>query len=97
VSTEPGFLLNSDPDRVDHTVRVPIALCGRVPCRVSDENGPIERGDLLTSSSTPGHAMRAEPILVDGQRVFKAGTIVGKALIAHARGRGVIDIFVSPG
>jgi hypothetical protein len=37
----------------------PIALAGRVPCKVSTENGPIKAGDLLTTSSTPGHAMKA--------------------------------------
>jgi hypothetical protein len=96
VSTAPGVLLNSDPDTPDRDELAPIALCGRVPCRVVDENGPIRRGDLLTSSSVPGHAMRAEPILVDGERVYRSGTIVGKALTPHASGQGVIDIFVSP-
>jgi hypothetical protein len=37
-----------------------VALAGRVPVKVSLENGPIEVGDLLTSaSSTPGVAMKA--------------------------------------
>ncbi|MCK9994433.1 MAG: hypothetical protein Dbin4_02953, partial [Alphaproteobacteria bacterium] len=39
---------------------VPLALSGRVPVKVSAENGPIKPGDLLTTSSTPGHAMRCE-------------------------------------
>lgn len=95
VSTAPGVLLNSDPDLLDGDRQVPVALCGRVPCRVVDENGPIRRGDLLTSSSVPGHAMRAEPIIVGDEPVYRSGTIVGKALAAHAAGRGVIDIFVS--
>ena len=97
VSTAPGVLLNSDPDAPDREGRVPVALCGRVPCRVVAENGPIRRGDLLTSSSVPGHAMRADPILVDGEPVYRSGTIVGKALATHSAGQGVIDIFVSPG
>jgi len=96
VSTAPGVLLNCDPDASDREGRVPVALCGRVPCKVVDENGPIHRGDLLTSSSIPGHAMRAEPVLVDGEPVYRSGTIVGKALAAHASGTGVIDIFVGP-
>jgi hypothetical protein len=37
----------------------PLTLCGRVPVKVTLEGGPIRRGDLLTASSTPGHAMRA--------------------------------------
>ena len=36
-----------------------IALMGRVPVKVSAENGPINPGDYLTSSSTPGVAMKA--------------------------------------
>lgn len=54
--------------------RPPVALAGRIKCKVSIENGPIDRGDLLTSSSTPGHAMKA----TDRDRSF--GAIVGKAL-----------------
>ena len=96
VSTKPGVLLNSDPDAPDRDGCAPIALCGRVPCRVVDENGPIRRGDLLTSSSIPGYAMRAEPIMVNDEPVYRSGTIVGKALGSHTVDRGVIDVFVSP-
>ena len=38
------------------------------------ENGPIEPGDLLTTSSTPGVAMKA----TDSSKLF--ATVVGKAL-----------------
>jgi hypothetical protein len=38
---------------------VPLALCGRVPVKVTLEGGPIRIGDYLTSSSRPGYAMRA--------------------------------------
>lgn len=48
----------------------PIALAGRVPVKVSEKNGKIRAGDLLTVSSTPGVAMRAT----------KAGVTIGKAL-----------------
>ncbi len=95
VSTTPGVLLNFEPETHGHDGRVPVALCGRVPCKVVDENGPIQRGDLLTSSSVPGHAMRAEAILVEGERVYRSGTIVGKALAAHSTGAGIIDVFVA--
>ena len=54
--------------------RPPVALAGRIKCKVSLENGPIEKGDLLTSSSTPGYAMKA----TDRDKSF--GAIVGKAL-----------------
>jgi hypothetical protein len=55
---------------------------------VTDEGGPIRRGDLLTPASTPGHAMRAAA----GAHV--PGTIVGKALEPHAEGEGMIEVFV---
>jgi hypothetical protein len=69
--------------------RAPIALVGKVYCRVDASHGPIAIGDLLTSSTTPGYAMRAcEPA-----RAF--GAIVGKALAAHAEGLGLIPMLVS--
>jgi len=47
-----------------------IALAGQVPCKVSTKNGPIQAGDLLTTSDIPGHAVKA----------VKPGPIVAKAL-----------------
>ncbi|MBX4190315.1 hypothetical protein KW791_03425, partial [Candidatus Parcubacteria bacterium] len=49
---------------------LPIALAGRVPLKVSTENGSIEIGDYLTTSSIPGVAMKAT----------KAGNVIGPAL-----------------
>ena len=93
ISTEPGFLLD-----VEHNIETenvfPVALCGRVPCKVVDENGPIKRGDLLTSSSTLGHAMKAKPSKMGEQEFFSPGTIIGKALGSLESGKGVIDTFV---
>ena len=97
ISTKPGVLLNSDPDaQPPHPgwLAYPVALSGRVPCKVSDENGPILRGDLLTSSSSPGHAMKALLIDVGGQNIYRQGTIIGKALAPFRSGKGVIDIFI---
>ena len=48
----------------------PLALAGRVPVKVSEANGKIKAGDLLTASSTPGVAMKST----------KAGSVLGKAL-----------------
>lgn len=50
-----------------------IGLNGRVPVKVSLENGPIAVGDPLTTSSQPGVAMKAT----------KTGTIIGRALEAY--------------
>ena len=40
VSTDPAYLMNAEADGVA------VALCGRVPCKVS---GPVAKGDLLIS------------------------------------------------
>ncbi|MFZ2498182.1 hypothetical protein [Methanosarcina sp.] len=93
ISTEPGFLLNAKRGSME-TKMFPVALCGRVTCKVVGENGSIKRGDLLTSSSTPGHAMKANPI--KGEKLFCPGTIIGKAIGKLESGKGVIDIFVFP-
>ncbi len=66
---------------------VPVAVVGIVPCKVSAENGPIQPGDLLVTSATPGHAMR------DGDP--RTGTVVGKALEPLAAGMGTIRVLVT--
>jgi hypothetical protein len=68
---------------------VPIALFGRAFCKVDAEHCPVETGDLLTTSSTPGHAMKA----VDQTRAF--GTVIGKALQPLAKGQGLIPILIA--
>jgi hypothetical protein len=73
---------------------VPVALVGIVPTKVSDENGPIEIGDMLVSASLPGHAMKARPRVVKGTLVYPTGAILGKALEALKRGSGKIKVLV---
>jgi len=68
VSTSPYQVGGSDDGH-----SVVMVLTGRVPVNVSLENGPIEPGDPLTSSSTPGVAMKATG----------AGQIIGTALEAY--------------
>jgi hypothetical protein len=59
ISTDPSVVANASRlNNLDATQR-PLALAGRVPVKVTAEGGPIAPGDLLTSSSVPGHAMRA--------------------------------------
>ncbi|MCC6953898.1 MAG: hypothetical protein IT290_07245 [Deltaproteobacteria bacterium] len=61
VSTEPGVTLGGFGRKELLGYRkVPVALAGRIPVKVSNENGVIELGDRLTPSSTPGVAMRAD-------------------------------------
>jgi hypothetical protein len=98
VSTEPGVLLNSTYDKQERKAGLlayPVAICGRVPCKVTDENGPVERGDLLTTSSTPGHAMKATPVNVGGVEIYRPATIIGKALEALESGKGIIEAFIA--
>lgn len=68
---------------------VAVTLAGTAYCRVSDENGPIRAGDLLTTSSLPGHAMRA----LDPARA--QGAILGKALEDFMGERGRILVLAS--
>ncbi len=51
--------LGSNPNRFTKGAKPPVALAGRVPVKVSLENGPIKVGDYLTSSLKSGVAMRA--------------------------------------
>lgn len=88
VSTKPGIVGSTHP-LTDDVDEVPLAMVGIVPCRVSAENGPIRRGDLLVTSSTPGYAMRGT------DRSLMTGAIVGKALQNLESGTGVVEILVS--
>jgi hypothetical protein len=69
--------------------RQPIALIGKVYCKVDAGHGAIQIGDLLTTSPTRGHAM----IAAEPHRAF--GTIIGKALGPLASGQGMIPILVA--
>ncbi|MDR3470664.1 MAG: hypothetical protein P4M09_03080 [Devosia sp.] len=82
---QPAFLLN---ERTGH--RAAIALFGTVYAHVDARETPIEAGDLLTTSATPGHAMKA----VDREKSF--GAIIGKALRPLAGGLGLIPVLVAP-
>jgi hypothetical protein len=73
---------------------VPVAMVGIVPTKVSAENGRIRAGDLLTSARTPGHAMKAKPVVVRGLKLYPTGAILGKALQPLWKGRGVIKVLL---
>ena len=89
-STNPGVLASlykmDDPSLAKE---VPMAVVGIVPCKVSAENGAIEVGDLLVTSSTPGHAMKGT------DRSKMLGAVVGKALEPLREGTGVIQVLVT--
>ena len=71
----------------DH--RLPIALLGKVYCMVDADHAPVQVGDLLTTSSTAGHAMKVS----DPTQAF--GAVLGKALRPFESGRGLIPILVT--
>lgn len=101
ISTAPAVLLQGHQLQVspkpsslntDHTAAV--ALSGRVACKVSLENGPIAAGDYLTTSSVPGHAMKA----ADRDKAF--GAVIGKALEefdgnSDGKETGIITVFIT--
>jgi hypothetical protein len=82
----PGLLLDSHDLEGS---RKPVALMGKVYCKVDAEAGAIDVGDLLTTSGTAGHAMKA----TDPARAF--GGVLGKALAPLRRGRGLVPILVT--
>jgi hypothetical protein len=82
----PGLTLDAQHATAE---RVPVALMGKVYCRVDAESAPIEIGDMLTTATTPGHAMKAR----DATRAF--GAVIGKALGSLTTGRGLIPILVT--
>lgn len=83
ISTSPSLVMGSVDDKGAHPALV--AMSGRVPVKVTTENGPIKFGDLLTSSSTPGVAMKAT----------KAGQVIGQAMSEYSgQGVGKVMVFV---
>jgi hypothetical protein len=81
-----GILLDNRPS---DNCRVPVALVGKACCKVDARYSAIEVGDLLTTSSTPGYAMKAvEPLRT-------SGAVIGKALAPLATGRALIPILIA--
>ena len=83
VSTNPSYLMNSAQEGTDV---LPVALTGRVPCRVV---GTIRKGDRLVASPFSGVAMALD------NRLYEPGCIIGKALEAYdSIADGVIEVAV---
>jgi len=79
ISTNPAHLMNAG---LQSTQVATVALIGRVPVQVQ---GPVKAGDMMVSAGN-GRA-RAEPNPA-------MGTVIGKAVQAHAGGFGIIEIVV---
>jgi hypothetical protein len=68
---------------------VNVALTGRVYVWADASHGPIRPGDLLTTSETPGHCMKA----TDAARA--TGAILGKAMTPLNEGTGLVLVLVT--
>ena len=85
ISTKPGVVLGQEGAFAQRAL---LALTGIVPVKATNEGGPIQPGDLLVTSSTPGHAMRwagSDPCPC---------ALVGKALEPMAKENGVILVLL---
>ena len=66
-----------------------VALTGRVYVLADAAHGAIEAGDLLTTSDTPGHAMK----VADHGKAH--GAVLGKAMSELKEGKGMVLVLVS--
>jgi hypothetical protein len=83
---KPGLILDR---QTSAECRLPLAMVGKVWCKADAQYGAIGIGDLLTTSPTSGHAMRAD----DPSQAF--GAVIGKALRPLDGGQGLIPILVA--
>ena len=85
-SFRPAVILDRKPS---NGRRPPVALVGKVYCKVDADYGAVEVGDLLTTSDTQGHAMKVS----DPGKGF--GAVIGKALQPLGEGKGLIPILIA--
>jgi len=83
---KPGIILDK---RSSNSDRMAVALIGKVFCNVDASYGSVKVGDLLTTSNTPGHAMKAS----DPSQAF--GAVIGKALRPLREGKALVPILVA--
>ena len=84
---QPGMVMGQDGTIANG--KHPVALTGRVYCRVDATYGVVRPGDLLTTSNTPGHAMK----VTDHDKA--QGAIIGKAMSSLEEGQGLVLVLVS--
>lgn len=66
-----------------------VALTGRVYAKATAKNGAIQPGDLLTTATLPGHAMKVtDPVRAQG-------AILGKAMSSLREGEGSVLVLVT--
>jgi hypothetical protein len=83
VSNDPSIIAG----RVNSEHKAIIAMMGVVKVKVSNINGNISKGDLLTTSGIYGYAMKANDT--------KPGTVIGKALENLNKATGEINVLVN--
>ena len=84
----PGITLRQKGSVADGSL--PVASIGRVWCWCdADASGAITAGDLLTTSDTPGHAMKAV------NKELRDGAVIGKAMSSLKSGKGLVLVLVS--
>ncbi|MEO0331986.1 MAG: hypothetical protein AAF223_09910 [Bacteroidota bacterium] len=83
---KPGMVMGQDGSIAsgEH----PVALSGRVYAKVDASYGAIQPGDLLTTSNTPGYAMKV------GNPSRALGAIIGKAMTGLEDGQGLVLVLV---
>ncbi len=84
---KPGMVMSQEGSQADGSTLV--ALTGRVFCKADTSNGPIQPGDLLTTSDSLGHAMK----VTDYSRA--QGAIIGKAMSPLKQDQGLVLVLVT--
>ena len=84
---QPGMVMGQDGTIADGDH--PVALTGRVFCKVDASYGAVQPGDLLTTSETPGYAMKVQ------DPHSAQGAIIGKAMTSWEEGKGLVLVLVS--
>jgi hypothetical protein len=84
---KPGMMMSQEGTLADG--KHPVALSGRVYVWADASQGAIEPGELLTTSATPGHAMKVE----DATKA--QGAIIGKAMTGLKNGKGLVLALVT--
>ena len=86
-SEHPALRLSQKDATIDGATAIPVALAGRVPVKVTLENGPIAIGDYLMTSTEPGKAAKAN----------HPGRVIGRALSAYSGSLGespIVTVFI---
>jgi hypothetical protein len=84
----PGMVMRAEGE-AHADGKYPVAMTGRVWVWCDAATGAIRPGDRLTTSGTPGHAMR----VCDESRA--GGAVVGKAMTELREGRGMVLVLVN--